>query len=191
MDDWARRMVEWHDLYAFIGTAASTLMGLTFVVITLSPRTVVEREDAVKAFTTPIMAFFGTIVVLAVVMLVPRLAPLETGIAFAIVGLIGIGYMYSTGTYRIWRDSELGVDDLVWYVILPSVGYLALVAVAVEMWRSDPVALYVAGGTVLLFLIVGIRNAWDVVLEVARQSSKRKEAEARAAAAAAPKPPQP
>jgi len=171
LNEWHRAVVEWRDFYALVGTAGATFMGLTFVVITLSPKTIIDREDAVKSYTTPIMAFFTTIVVLSVFMLVPRLSSNLHALAFAILGAVGIFYMCTTGTYQSWKKSELGFDDLLWYVLWPFLAYVALLVAALEIWRGNEIGLYIGGGASLFFLIIGIRNAWDVVLAVARISA--------------------
>ena len=171
MNEWHTQVAEWRDFYTLLGTSGATLMGLTFVVISLSPGTLVERPDAVRSYTTPIMAFFTTIVFVAVLMLVPRLAPFVRGLLFVIIAVIGLAYMCSTGTYRNWRETELGFDDLLWYVVWPFAAYFALLIGGIEVWRNQSIGLYVAGASVVFFLLIGIRNAWDVVLAVARAAA--------------------
>lgn len=174
--DWTQQFAAWHDVYILAGTAAATLMGLTFVVVTLSPRDVGESLlTGVKSFTTPILAFFATVVLVSVLMLAPWGTSRPPGAALVILGLIGLFYMVSTGAYARWRESKLGFDDLIWYIALPFVAYTALLLIAAGMWTGAAWALYGIASVVVLLLIIGIRNAWDVVLFMAIQTREKSE----------------
>ncbi len=174
--DWTLQLGAWHDVYMLAGTAAATLMGLTFVVVTLSPRDIGESlMTGVKSFTTPILAFFATVVLVSLLMLAPWLTPRPPAATLGILGLIGVFYMISTGAYARWRESKLGFDDLIWYIVLPFIAYTALVPVAVFMWMGAAWALYGIASVVVLLLIIGIRNAWDVVLFMAIQTREKSE----------------
>ncbi|MGZ3530890.1 MAG: hypothetical protein ACXVAR_05260 [Vulcanimicrobiaceae bacterium] len=170
-NDWTQQLEQWHDFHLLIGGAAATLMGLTFVAVTLAPHVIAGRAStAIRAFITPIVAFFATVLIISVVLLVPHLTPTATGAFFAVVGISGLIYIFSTGPHGQWRKWQLGIDDLIWYIGLPLLGYGAILTSAVGMWRVSFWAPYVAAGAVPVLLIIGIRNAWDVVLAIARES---------------------
>lgn len=146
-------------------------MGLTFVAVSLAPEVIADRTTTVvRAFTTPIVAFFATVLALSLVLLVPRITPWVAGTIFGAVGITGFVYVLSTGVHRQWRDLELGFDDWMWYMGLPLVSYGAIVASAAGMWSASFWSVYAGAAAMLVFLIAGIRNAWDVVLAIARQS---------------------
>lgn len=174
MNVWTQSLEGWHDFDVLIGTAAATLMGLTFIAVTLAPEVIADRTStAVRAFTTPIVAFFATVLTVSLIVLIPGLTPAAAGIMFVIIGAGGVAYMMSTGVQRQWREMELGLDDWWWYIALPVLGYVALAASAAAMWYAAPWALYVAGAAALLLLIVGIRNAWDVVITIVQHAGTR------------------
>jgi hypothetical protein len=164
----------WHDFYLLIGTAAATFMGLTFVAVTLAPKVIAARTfTAVRAFVTPIVAYFATVLVVSLVALLPLApdsAPHKEAILLAVIGLVGAIYVPSTGVQKQWREMELGADDLLWYAAWPFVGYLLALAAAFTLWRSLESGAWIVAADVMLFLIVGIRNAWDVVIAIARES---------------------
>lgn len=175
-EHWTQQLSAWHDVYILAGTAAATLMGLTFVVVTLSPRDVAESlTTGVKAFTTPIMAFFATAVLISILMLVPWSSSRPLGAALAFLGLAGLGYLMTTGAYARWRESDLGFDDFIWYIMLPFLAYTVMLPIAAGMWSAKWWALYGMGAVVVLLLIIGIRNAWDVVLFMASQTQEKRE----------------
>jgi hypothetical protein len=166
MDEWFRHLEGWHDFYVFAGTAAATLMGLMFVVMSLGQRALVTEEGtrARRAFFTPVVAFFTTIIVITVLMLTPEETPIVLAVLLAVVGIAGLTYLAMTGPYAAWRSSELGFDDLMWYVVLPYLSYVAILALAAAIWKASTLGLYGIAAALLVLLLTGIRNAWDLVV---------------------------
>lgn len=58
-----------------------------------------------------------------------------TGAFFVLVGVSGLIYIVSTGVHGQWRELQLGIDDWIWYVGLPLMGYGAILASAVATWE--------------------------------------------------------
>jgi hypothetical protein len=140
----------------------------------LAPEVIVGRAaTAIGAFVTPIVAFFATILIIAVVFLVPLLVPSIIGSLLVVVGIGGILYIFSTGVLGQWRKWHLGVDDWVWYIGLPVFGYSIIVASAIGMWLAMTWATYCAASGVVILLVVGVRNAWDTVLAVLRETKHK------------------
>ena len=52
---------------------------------------------------------------------------------------------------------------------LPILSYLLLLGAAVGLGLQHPIGLASGAGAVLLLLVIGIRNAWDIVLFMAQQ----------------------
>lgn len=78
MNEWTQQLGRWHDFYLLIGGASATLMGLTFVAVTLAPDVIAARASGeVRPFVTPIVALFATVLVVSVVLLIPLLMPLR------------------------------------------------------------------------------------------------------------------
>jgi hypothetical protein len=166
VQEWFGLLEAWHDFYVFAGTAAATLMGLMFVVVSLGQRNLATERgtQATRALFTPIVAFFSSDIVISMLMLSPQTPPAALSILMLLLGVGGIVYMVLSGAHRLWRDSDLGYDDLMWYVVLPYICYAGVVASAVGIWKMAPFGLYCIAATVLLFLVIGIRNAWDLVI---------------------------
>lgn len=160
------KLQHWHELYSVAAGIAATLMGLMFVVLSLGSRSLATEQgvQVTRALHTPIVVFFGTIIVVSMLMLMPDTAPAALGTLVGAVALGGIIYMVASGAYNIWRENELGIDDLVWYVVLPYVSYATLGVSAVMIWKAVPFGPHVEAGAVLLMLLIGIRNAWDLVV---------------------------
>jgi hypothetical protein len=52
---------------------------------------------------------------------------------------------------------------------LPVLGYVVLVAAAIELWVHARFGLETVAIAMILFLAIGIRNAWDLVIFMAQQ----------------------
>jgi hypothetical protein len=61
------------------------------------------------------------------------------------------------------------MDDWVFFVGLPILGFVLLLPAAAGVWMQAALGLYAVEAAVLLFLVIGIRNAWDMVLWIAEQ----------------------
>jgi hypothetical protein len=166
-------LATWQNFYVIIGSAAATLTGLMFVVITLIAG-VRERvslpSGGIAAFNTPNVFHFG--------------AALWN--ASLLLGLFGLGAM----TYivivvqrvpRALRQTAYQpvLEDWLWHTVFPLVSYTALVVTAMVLPGNPALALFVIGGAQVLLLFIGIHNAWDnvtyLVLELSQSENKRRD----------------
>jgi len=160
-------MTRWHEFYTLLGTASATLVGLLFVAASVSSGVFSsDRRAPLRAFLSASVVHFSGI--LAVCLMV--LAPVRSGIGFSamIVAGGGFGLVYCG---LIWRDlvrdglsARIDLEDRVWYVGIPVIGYLLEAAAGVTLaLRPDfgPMALAAATG---ILMVVGIHNAWDITV---------------------------
>jgi hypothetical protein len=95
-------------------------------------------------------------------------APWGSLIAPAVVlglgALLAIFYVASvwTRTDRI-TEYKPDLEDLIWYTIFPLVAYAAILTGAVLLLVTPVDAMFAVGAGVLMLLIIGVRNAWDIV----------------------------
>jgi hypothetical protein len=165
----------WHDFYLIVGGAAAGLTGLMFVVVTLAPHVIAARAPKeVRGFVSPTVVFFTTILIVAAVMTIPVItAPAISGI-LGCAGIGGVVYILVIGTHRMWRDSDLPPQDWLGYVGLPILAYALLCAAAGLLWSYPVAGLSLTGASTIVFLVVGVRNAWDLVLWMAKRSEEVK-----------------
>ena len=167
----ASPLAGWDNFYVIIGSTAGGLTGLTFVVIALvreSGQNV--RPTGVGAFVTPTIVHFCGVLTLAAFMSMPhqRAASLSAGLTAG--GLAGVAYGCTIGV-NMWRISSGETryvpvrEDWIWNVIVPTAAYTALTVMAILLWeRVTEPALYGVAVLVLALLLMGIRNAWDLVV---------------------------
>ena len=173
MNEWTQQLERWHDFYLLMGGASATLMGLTFVAVTLGPDVIAARASgAVRAFVTPIVAFFATVLVVSVVLLIPLLMPAAASALLALTGATGLIYIPSTNAQAEWRKNKFGIDDWIWYIGLPLLGYAVILFSAVAWWRTLVWAPYAIAAAILCLLLAGIRDAWDLVIALALERQK-------------------
>ena len=170
---WTHQLESWHEFYLLVGTAGLTLTGLLFVVISLGPRVTADRHaTSVRAFVSPNAVFFTTTLVVSSLFLVPGLSATMIGILLCLGTTASMVYLAYTRAHQQWRHHKLPLLDWIWFVGLPCLGYLLLLFAGVCFLVEVSFAMYgVAAGLVLL-VITGIRNAWDLVLWTAKQQHK-------------------
>jgi len=146
------------------GTAAVTLLGLLFVVITLgAERRKRGDEDLLRTFLTPTLVHLGVVFLLALVALSPERDSLV--VPFGLVGLAGLIYSLSIMQKAV-RTGET-IDALIYHGVIPILCYAAIVVAAWLGVASLKQAYLVLRCVSALFLLVGMRNAWAVAIDIA------------------------
>ena len=158
-----------------MGTAAATLTGLMFVVTTLMAGIDAHLSTlnaAVSAFNTPTVVHFGTALLLAGVLS----APWQTFSSLSLLlGLLGLGMVFYSIIVlrRMWRvpHYQSTLEDWLWYMAFPLLAHVLLTVAAFVLPKNPSAALYIVGLVMMLLLLVGIRNAWDMVTFLAIERS--------------------
>jgi hypothetical protein len=166
-----------------MGTAAATLTGLMFVVTTLIAGIDAHLSTlnaAVLAYNTPTVVQFAAVLLLAGILSAPWQTLSNLSL---LLGLVGIGMVfYSIIVMRRMRqvpNDQSTLEDWLWYLILPLLAHVLLIVAAFVLPGNRASALYVVGAAMILLLLAGIRNAWDMVtfLDVERAHSENKNQE--------------
>jgi hypothetical protein len=161
---------QWHDFYMLVGTAGATLLALLFVAASLGAGFLTEeRQPAMRTFMSPVVLHFTTVFFLSALALFPwhqgKIFAALVG-ATALVGVILSAWI----TIQVVRtDMTNYLEDYLAYGLLPSLGYLALLAAAVSIYLEKNFGLDALAGALLLLAIVSIRNAWDITLTMVRR----------------------
>jgi hypothetical protein len=161
----------WDNYFFMLGSAAAGLVGLLFVVVTLTAgfdRNSASRGQAL--YMTPTMVHFAVVFSISAVAVMPKL-PTAAFAAFAALAM-GLGLINAgracLGIVRPrpempsphWSDFWLyGAAPALLY--LAGLALCALVCVGV-VWAPEGLA-----GLLLVLALVGIRNAWDLVTSIA------------------------
>ena len=157
----------WSDYFVLLGTAAAGLIGLLFVVVTLTTGT--DRSRALRAggiYMTPIAAHFGIVLSLCASILVPRLTPPQ--LAALVATFAALGFCAAMRSCFGILDFHRSADPPHWsdfwgYGAAPAGAYLLFEAAAYGVWRGAAWAPYLLAAVMLTLLLVAIRNAWDLL----------------------------
>jgi hypothetical protein len=165
----------WQNFYVIIGSAAATLTGLMFVVVTLIAGVRVRvstPDEAFATFNTPNVVHFGAALLVAAILSAPWQALWHISLLLGLSGLGGMIYVVIV-LRRVRRQTgyQPVLEDWLWHTVFPLISYTALVVAAIVLPGHPAPALFViAAGTVLL-LFIGIHNAWDNVIYIATELS--------------------
>jgi hypothetical protein len=156
----------WDNFYVITGGAAGGLTGLTFVVISLAADAHRVKPVAVRTFVTPTIVHFGAVLALAAYMTMPRHTLVSLSLGLGIVGLAGLVYIgtIAAGIHRIKGAYTPVLEDWVWNVILPALCFSVLLTMAFLFSTKPRHCLYGVAAAIMLLMIVGIHNAWDIAV---------------------------
>lgn len=155
----------WENFYVIAGSSAGALTGLTFVVISLiSGARMRSTSWGVGAFTTPTIVHFSAVLLVSMILSAPWPALWQAGIVLAACGLVGAAYA-AIVVRRLRRREAYDplVEDWLWYATFPLAAYVALFVMAVLLESNPTPALFGIGAVMAALLLIGIRNAWDMV----------------------------
>jgi hypothetical protein len=157
----------WSDFYLVVGGAAGALIGLLFVVATLTQGyDPAKAQRGVAFYMTPTALGFAVVLTLSALALAPRLGRAETAIVFLVVVLAGLAGAVRAifGILALARRGESPHwSDLWLYGVGPTAAYAGLVAAGIGLWRNAAWADEAAAALLMILLLGGIRNAWDLV----------------------------
>jgi len=165
-------LTAWSNFYVIVGSSAAALTGLMFVVITLVVGLERSRRtpDGVATFSTPTVVHFCVALVVSAILSAPWHSLNQVGAMLGFTGIYGVVYvlrvLYLAKRLTVYRPE---LEDWIWYTILPLVSYVVIVASAVLLPSAATRALFALGGAVVLLVLIGIHNAWDVVTYLALQ----------------------
>jgi hypothetical protein len=167
---WLHALEQWHEFFLLCGTAAVTLTGALFVVISLGPSIIASQNaTGVKAFISPNALHFTVVLVVSHALLASAIPPDATGWLLCVGGLLSLLHLWSTRAPRQWRENGLSAMDFIWYIILPNLAYALVLAEGVAVLRDDARAVSAIAATMVFMLVIGIRNAWDLAVWMPQQ----------------------
>ncbi len=172
----AQLLEHWKEFYLLIGTAAAALVALLFVAASIGVGILTRHPGGpTRTYMSPVAFHFTSALFVSAITLVPTHTRMTLG---ALVGLNALaGTVYAAFVLRrLFTDNIADLADRICYGIIPLFAYAAGLAAAGLILRGSELAPEFLAGTVLLLLIVNIRNAWDLMLSLAR---RRAENEAR------------
>ena len=170
-DSFLQSLHGWQNFYQLVGEASATLTGLMFVAASLGTSVIDEKAGPkVQTFITPTVAYFSMVLLISALMNIPNQTPLSLALQLSALGLFGTGY--SSSHFRRLRGFDLDPSDTaqvwLWNFALPLFASLWLLGAALDLHRIAAQGLDAAAVGVLLLVLVGLHNAWNVTLRLVR-----------------------
>jgi hypothetical protein len=171
----ASLLAGWDNFFVIAGSSAAALTGLTFIVITLSAQSGSANPNGLKVFITPTIVHFTVVLVFSAFLSMPHHTPLSLCVSLAVAGMLGLVYIGTiAASIRRMASTYVPVhEDWIWNVILPAIAYGIWLAAAFFIWRAPHTSLYAVCAVLVLLMLIGIHNAWDIAV----WNSTRKEAD--------------
>ena len=164
----------WHEFYALIGTAASALLALLFVAVSIGagslPR---ESGGPTRTYMSPVAFHFTVVLFVAALTLAPSQTAASLGILLGVTAAAGFAYAAFV-IRRLLKDGIADLPDRLAYGATPLVAYAAIFAGAVLYWKESAKAADVLAAGVSALLLINVRNAWDLLLAMARRQSQNR-----------------
>jgi hypothetical protein len=157
----------WENYFMLLGAASGSLIGLLFVVVTLTSG--IERSRALRAsaiYLTPTLIHFAVTLVSSAVAVVPAMKPRVAAVILIVAALMGflnavrtcfgILEFHKDGTPPHWSDAWC-------YGVAPGAIYVGLIGSATGVWVGWPLAVSAGAALLMILMLVAIRNAWDLI----------------------------
>jgi hypothetical protein len=157
----------WDNFYVITGSSSAGLIGLMFVVISLTTGDKRRSADTLSAFATPSVVHFGAVLLISALLSMPGQTALSLTICIGACAAVGLLYSARvSGRMVRQHEYEPVWEDWLWYMLLPIASYLALMGAAVAIRRNPTLGLYFVAAIALMLLFIGMHNAWDTALWV-------------------------
>ncbi len=175
MQETVASLSEWENFYVIVGSSAAALTGLMFVVIALLAESPLSGATprSIAAFSTPTIVHFCAALLVSVILSAPWHYIGNADIALGGTGVAGIIYtIVILKRARGHTGYTPVLEDWIWHVILPLVGYLIVAGASVLFRRDVHDSLFAVASAVVLLIFIGIHNAWDTVTFIVEQRMK-------------------
>ena len=167
-------LAEWHEFYGLLGTAAAALVALLFVAASIGANVfTAESAGATRTFMSPVVFHYTNILFLSLIALIPTQTWLTFGLTIGIASIGSIIYS-AVILHRLLHDNIADLADRLAYGSVPVLCYAAGLVSAYLLIEQSTAGLDVLAGAALLLLVVNIRNAWDLMIALARKSNERR-----------------
>lgn len=157
-------------------TAAAVLIGLQFVVIVLGAEMNRGTNETTRAFGTPTIVHFCSVLLIATVLCAPWSSLTPIAVLLGVLGAFGV--VYGAVLVRAARRQSAYkpvLEDWICHFTLPPLAYATLIVAGTMLQGAPETALFTTAGAMLVLLFDGIHNAWDAVTFIAVSQRRAEE----------------
>jgi hypothetical protein len=164
-------LADWREFYGLLGTAAAALVALLFVAVSigtsvLTPDSESRRNTA--TYMSPVVFHYANVLFLSLIALVPTQTWQSFGVVIGVASIGSVIYSIVIAV-RVHRNRISDLPDRLCYGIIPMLCYATGLVVAPLLFEKKTAGLNLLAGAALLLLVINIRNAWDLMISLARR----------------------
>ncbi len=172
--------MDWNPFYTTVAAATATVMGLLFVAVQLSSEKLkIDDKRPYRALAFSTFNILMVVFLLPVCFLVPVLGPAGRAIVVFIIAGFGLVRIIRNW-FPLNQNPFLGrrerVWQMVWHILGPLLAYLFLLVVGFQLLldqsQDSNFHYYQIAFTLVFLFSVGIRNSWNLVVEMAFDRQK-------------------
>ncbi|HVY88590.1 MAG TPA: hypothetical protein VG942_06955 [Hyphomonadaceae bacterium] len=155
---------DWGEFFFMVGSSAAGLIGLLFVVATLTADYETRRAiRGMRLFMTPNVFHFIVVLTICALCCSPQVTPDLLAAAMAIAAVVGFVYLTRLFISLLKPHTVEHWSDPIYYGAIPAAGYVVLGFSAWSVWSGQVYGDTMVAVSMMGFLLLGIRNAWDLV----------------------------
>jgi hypothetical protein len=161
----------WHEFYGLLGAAAATLVALLFVAVSIGTSVLTPEPESRRntaTYMSPVVFHYANILFLSLIVLVPTQTFESFGVVIGVAAAGSVIYSIVIAL-RVHRNPISDLPDRLCYGIVPMLCYASGLVVAPLVFEEKPAGLNILAGAALLLLVINIRNAWDLMISLARR----------------------
>jgi hypothetical protein len=164
-------LAQWHEFYALLGTAAAALVALLFVAVSIGTSVLTPEPESrrnTSIFMSPVVFHYANVLFLSLVALIPTQTWESFGLLIGVAATGSVIYSIVIAV-RLHRSPLADLSDRLCYGAIPALCYASGLVVAPLLFEEKPAGYNILAGAALLLLVVNIRNAWDLMISLARR----------------------
>ena len=158
------QLQQWSSFFSIISGASATLLGLLFVVITISPA--IGRKVAAKSkvYLTPAVLYLASVLIMSAVLTIPNQTQLSASICICLLGLSGL--VYSSSLLLLAHDFYFRPFDRLRYAVVPFTAYAVMFSGGLLVLKTVSVSLDVVAAGMAMLLNSAIQNSWSIAISI-------------------------
>ncbi|HJY18038.1 MAG TPA: hypothetical protein VJ353_10425 [Xanthobacteraceae bacterium] len=164
-------LTQWHEFYALLGTAAAALVALLFVAVSIATDVLTPEPESRRntaTYMSPVVFHYANILFLSLIAMIPTQTQESFAIVIAVASIGSFGYSLLV-MVRVHRNSISDLSDRLGYGAVPMLCYATGLISSWLMLKEQPAGLDLLAAAALALLVTNIRNAWDLMISLARR----------------------
>jgi hypothetical protein len=164
----------WHEFYELLGTASAALIALLFVAVSIATGVMTQDAESRRntaTYMSPVVFHYANVLFLSLIALVPTQTFESFGLVIGVAAIGSVIYSIVIAV-RVHRNPISDLPDRLCYGVIPAFCYASGLVVAALLLRENPFGLDLLAGSALVLLVINIRNAWDLMISLARRVNR-------------------